>query len=74
MKIMGIDEAGRGPVLGDLFVAGVLFPEVDLRILEKSEVNDSKKLSPTKREELYKFVIQKCLDYQVERITNFEID
>ncbi len=73
-KIMGIDEAGRGPVLGDLFVAGVIFSENNLKIIEDSEVNDSKKLSPAKREQLYQFVTQKCISYQVERITNFEID
>jgi len=44
----GIDEAGRGPVLGPLVVAGVAVP--DPAILDEMGCRDSKRLSPTKRE------------------------
>lgn len=71
---MGIDEAGRGPVLGSLFVGGVVFQKSFLPTLEKSEVTDSKKLSLTKRESLYDFIIQNCESYSLTEITNHTID
>lgn len=52
--ICGIDEAGRGPVLGNLVVAGVLCRKEDIGRLKAMGVNDSKKLNAKKREELYK--------------------
>lgn len=60
--ICGVDEAGRGPVLGPLVVAGVAIEsDVPLRHLN---VRDSKKLSPEKRE---------LLAPEVERLTRYEI-
>ena len=73
-KIMGIDEAGRGPVLGHLFVGGVAFSDSFISILETTDINDSKKLSPSKRERLYDYIIENCLSYDVIPITNTEID
>jgi len=51
--ICGVDEAGRGPVIGPLVVAGVMAPEKRLKILEEVGVRDSKKLSKKRRMELY---------------------
>ena len=52
-KVLGIDEAGRGPVIGPLVLAGVMLDESKInRILKEAE--DSKKLSKVKREQLYK--------------------
>ncbi len=48
--VAGVDEAGRGPVLGPLVVAGVLVDDEDA--LRALGVKDSKKLAPTKREEI----------------------
>ncbi len=60
--ICGIDEAGRGPVLGPLVVAGVMVEsDVPLRQLN---VRDSKKLSPEKRE---------LLAPQIEKVSRFEL-
>ena len=73
-KIMGMDEAGRGPVLGGLFIGGVVFIEDFLPTLETSEINDSKKLSPAKREKLYDFIVENCSSYSVTEITNVRID
>ena len=50
--IMGIDEAGRGALLGPLVVAGVVVDEEGEKALKKMGVKDSKKLTPKKREEL----------------------
>lgn len=50
MRICGVDEAGRGPVIGPLVVAGVMVE--DDTILRDMGVRDSKKLSSSKREDL----------------------
>ncbi len=50
--LCGIDEAGRGPIAGPLVVAGVI---LDNRI---DGLNDSKKISPKRREELYEEIIK----------------
>ena len=51
-KVLGIDEAGRGPVIGSMFIGGFLIEEEDLEELEDLGVKDSKKLSDKKRERL----------------------
>lgn len=50
--ICGVDEAGRGPLAGPVAAAAVLLPPA----LELPGLNDSKKLSPKKREELYELI------------------
>ncbi|HLP79447.1 MAG TPA: ribonuclease HII [Acidobacteriota bacterium] len=52
VTICGIDEAGRGPVVGPLVVCGFCITPEDEKILRELGVNDSKKLSPAKREEI----------------------
>ena len=49
---IGIDEAGRGPVIGPLVVGALCVPESDLPLLHDAGVTDSKLLSESKREEL----------------------
>ncbi|HDJ66517.1 MAG TPA: ribonuclease HII [Nitrososphaeria archaeon] len=49
MKICGIDEAGRGSVIGPMVVAGILMDEEEIWRLEDLGVKDSKKLTPEKR-------------------------
>lgn len=51
MKVLGLDEAGRGPVIGSMFIGGFMTEEVDIE-LEDLDVKDSKKLSDKKREGL----------------------
>jgi ribonuclease HII len=51
-KILGIDEAGRGPVIGSMFIGGFMVDEKDLDKVEELGVKDSKKLSDMKRENL----------------------
>ena len=50
MDILGIDEAGRGSVLGPLVIAGVVIPDKKENILDNMGVKDSKKLTPERRE------------------------
>lgn len=51
-KVVGIDEAARGPVVGSLFIGGFMVDEEDLDSVEDLGVKDSKKLSDKKRERL----------------------
>ena len=72
--ILGVDEAGRGPVIGPLVMCGVLIKEEKLEKLKKLGVKDSKLLSPKKREELSP-KIKKIVDkYLIIQIWPEEID
>ena len=51
-KILGVDEAGRGPVIGSMFIGGFMVEESELGEVENLGVKDSKKLSDDKRESL----------------------
>ena len=54
--ILGIDEAGRGCIVGPVVAAGIILNnKIDI-----SEINDSKKLSTKKREEVYRYLISHC--------------
>ena len=52
VSVAGIDEAGRGCVIGPLVVAGVLFDQDKIDMLQEIGVKDSKRLTPKKREKL----------------------
>lgn len=60
MIIGGIDEAGRGSVIGPLVIAGVSLDKENLDILQGEGVYDSKSLSPRTREKLYPKIITKA--------------
>ncbi len=68
--ICGIDEAGRGPLAGPVVVASVIMPK-DSMI---EGINDSKKISESKREKLYEKIIQEAISYAVGIIDQKEID
>lgn len=61
MKIVGIDEAGRGSVLGPLVVCGVAIEEERLKYLERLKLKDSKKSLP-KGELFYTGKLKKLLN------------
>ncbi len=68
--IAGIDEAGRGPLAGPVAAAAVILPEG----FYEQGVNDSKKLSPQRREYLYHKIIEKAVDYGLGMVDSHEID
>ncbi|MCI1269491.1 MAG: ribonuclease HII [Ruminococcus sp.] len=68
--LCGVDEAGRGPLAGDVYAAAVILPH-DLRI---NGINDSKKLSEKKREFLYDIIVQKSISWCVATASVEEID
>ncbi len=73
MRIAGIDEAGRGPVIGPLVVAGVACEKEDERKLAEMGARDSKVLSPAKRESLREKIEEIC-ECRVEIISAGDID
>ncbi len=73
-RIAGVDEAGRGPVIGPMVVAGVLVKEGVLRDLLAMGVKDSKKLTPKKRESLIVDILRIAESHQVEVIPASNID
>ncbi len=76
--IIGTDEAGRGPGAGGVFAGAVYFPSPDDELIKKlSELNDSKKLSKKKREELYEIILKNSINstvcVEVEEIEKINI-
>jgi ribonuclease HII len=70
----GIDEAGRGSVFGPLVIAGISFDLQKINELEKMKVRDSKKITSTKREALYKEIIKICESIFICKINCMTID
>ncbi len=68
--ICGIDEVGRGPLAGPVVAGAVILPK-DCDILY---INDSKKLTAKKREELYKEITEKAVAWSTALCTPEEID
>ena len=73
MDILGLDEAGRGPVLGPMVIAGVVVPEKKLKIIERMGVKDSKRLTAQRRTVLSR-KLTKMFDYETVEITARDID
>jgi ribonuclease HII len=74
MLVCGIDDAGRGSVLGPLVIAGIVIKQTKINQLKKQGIRDSKKLTPLARERLYKKIINIVDDYYVTRISPKIID
>lgn len=68
--IAGVDEAGRGPLAGDVYAAAVVLPH---GILIEG-LNDSKKISEKKREKLYDEICENAIAYAVATASVEEID
>ena len=74
MIICGVDDAGRGSMVGPLVIAGVTIDKKNIKKLKSIGVQDSKKLSPKIREILYKKIIEIVDEYYVVRISPKTID
>ncbi len=68
--VCGVDEAGRGPLAGPVYAAAVILPPG----LELDGLNDSKKLSAAKREELYDQIVAQAVAYGIARASVQEIE
>jgi len=70
LRVAGVDEAGRGPLAGPVAVAAVILdPARPVQGLD-----DSKKLSPARREALYPLIVERALAWHVEMVAVEEID
>ncbi|MFC1774681.1 ribonuclease HII [Nanoarchaeota archaeon] len=72
MKLLGIDEAGRGPIIGPMVMCAVYMN--DPATLEQIGVKDSKLLTPKQREELYDELVQFVDKYELAIVEPIEID
>ena len=68
--VCGVDEAGRGPLCGPVCAAAVVLP-VDCEI---DGINDSKKLSEKKREQLFDVITEKAVAYSIYMVDAATID
>ena len=73
MNTLGLDEAGRGPVLGPMVVAGIVIPEKKEKIIERMGVKDSKRVTPKRRAVLYR-KLTKMFEYETVEISAKDID
>lgn len=71
---VGIDEAGKGPVIGPLCIAGVCVDAESEKQLRLLGVDDSKKLSPKKREQLDYHIKKYAIAYSVVEVDASQID
>jgi ribonuclease HII len=69
-RIAGIDEAGRGPLAGPVVAAAVILPD-HVRL---TGINDSKQLSETERERLYRAILNKAVGVGIGSADAGEID
>lgn len=72
--VAGVDDAGRGCVIGPLVIAGVILREEELPKLAELGVKDSKLLSPHRREVLAVEIKRIVQNYAIEKLTPKEID
>ena len=70
-NIIGTDEAGRGPAAGGVYAAAVYFPRITEGLIKDLEIlNDSKKLTPKKRDSIYDIILNNTLN----KIVCVEVD
>jgi ribonuclease HII len=69
-RIAGVDEVGRGPLAGPVVAASVILPD-DFYL---PGINDSKKLTEAKREQLYEDIVKNCVSYGIGIVQAEEID
>ena len=68
--IGGVDEVGRGPLVGNVVAACCVLP----KNFKLEGLTDSKKLSEKKRDEYYDYIINNCIAYGIGKVSPKEID
>lgn len=68
--LAGVDEAGRGPIAGPVVASAVILP----KNFYNEEIDDSKKLSPAKRETLYQLITKEALSFSFGIVDHDVID
>jgi ribonuclease HII len=74
MLVAGVDEAGRGCVIGPLVVAGVAIKAENLPLLIELGVKDSKLLTKKKREEMYPEIVKITENQYIIKVFPYQID
>jgi ribonuclease HII len=74
MLVCGVDEAGRGSMIGPLVVAGISIEKSKIDELTNLGVKDSKKLTPSARAYLYKKILNLVDDYAISKVSPKAID
>ena len=74
MLVCGVDDAGRGSVVGPLVIAGISIKRQKIRLLSDIGVKDSKQLTPRARQNLYKKIIDIADGHYVAKISPRTID
>ena len=74
-RVVGLDEVGRGSLAGPVMAAAVMIKSIRGRFVQIRGIKDSKKLSPKKREELYKLIIKNSqIKWGIGRVSERVID
>ncbi len=68
--IGGVDEVGRGPLIGNVVAACCVLP----KYFKLEGLNDSKKLTEKKRDLYYDYIIENCIAYGIGKVSPEEID
>lgn len=74
MLICGLDEAGKGPLIGPMVICGFMIDEKDVEKLKEIGAKDSKKLTPKQRERMFEPLKEAALRYELGFLTPEEID
>lgn len=74
MLILGIDDAGRGPLIGPMILAGVLLDKKGEEVLKKHNVRDSKMILHPTRIKLAKIIKETAIKYHIVKASPSEID
>ncbi len=74
MIILGVDDAGRGPVIGPMVLAGCVINKEDEKDFIEKGITDSKLVLPKKREILVEYIKKKSIAWSVQLINPSEID
>lgn len=70
----GIDEAGRGPMIGPMVICGLRFDTDPAEFFETLGIKDSKLLSPKKRESMFDAILKACSKHEIREISAQSID